>query len=188
MTSQRADAAARRTLILDAADHVFGQYGVNAPLEQVVERAEVGRATLYRNFRDRAALMQALLERAVDRLRRRAAELQDRDDALFELLAALAQRAVDSPALSDHWRAIPAEDPQLKAARAEVRALFEQPIRRAIAAGLCRPDLLSSDVPLISGMLGAALRGKSGHERAALADRAMQLLRGGLQGPERTEG
>ena len=48
MTAQRADAAARRALILDAADHVFGQHGVTAPLDLVVERAQVGRATLYR--------------------------------------------------------------------------------------------------------------------------------------------
>jgi len=36
MTAQRADAAARRALILDAADHVFGQHGVTAPLDLVV--------------------------------------------------------------------------------------------------------------------------------------------------------
>ncbi|MGH8044235.1 MAG: TetR/AcrR family transcriptional regulator, partial [Stenotrophomonas sp.] len=38
MPSQRADAAARRALILDAADAVFGQHGVTAPLDLVVER------------------------------------------------------------------------------------------------------------------------------------------------------
>ena len=68
MTTQRADAAARRALILDAADHVFGQHGVTAPLDLVVERAEVGRATLYRQFPDRRALMLALLERSLDNM------------------------------------------------------------------------------------------------------------------------
>lgn len=187
MNSLRADAAARRASILDAADHVFGQHGVTAPLDLVVERAQVGRATLYRNFHDRAALIQALLERSVERLQRRAAQLHDRDDALFELLGDLAQRTVDSPALADYWRAVDPGDPMMKAARAAVRGLLQVPIQRAIAAGLCRPDLVASDVPLISGMLGAALRGKNRQERAALAHRAMQLLRGGLQGPGSTE-
>jgi len=187
MTSLRADAAARRALILDAADHVFGEHGVTAPLDLVVERAQVGRATLYRNFHDRAALIQALLERAVERLQRRAAQLQGRDDALFELLDDLARRTVDSPALTDYWRAVPADDPALAAARAAVRTLLQAPIERAIAAGLCRPDLVATDVPLITGMLGAALRGKTRQERAMLAERAMQLLRGGLRGPGRAE-
>jgi len=77
MTAQRADAAARRALILDAADHVFGQHGVTAPLDLVVERAQVGRATLYRNFPDRTALIQALLQRTVDRIRRQVEQLGD---------------------------------------------------------------------------------------------------------------
>ncbi len=50
--------------------YVFGQHGVTAPLDLVVERAQVGRATLYRNFPDRTALIQALLQRTVDRIRR----------------------------------------------------------------------------------------------------------------------
>ncbi len=41
---------------------VFGQHGVTAPLDLVVERPGVGRATLYRNFPDRTALIEALLD------------------------------------------------------------------------------------------------------------------------------
>ncbi|WMJ68446.1 TetR/AcrR family transcriptional regulator [Stenotrophomonas sp. 24(2023)] len=184
MSPQRADAAARRALILDAADHVFGQHGVTAPLDLVVERAQVGRATLYRNFPDRTALIDALLQRAVQRIRRQVEQLGDRDDALFEVIEGMAQRIIDSPALADYWRAVDRDDPAMKAAREAVHSLLEPPIHRAIAAGLCRPDLASTDVSLISGMLGAALRGKTRDERADLARRALQLLRGGLQGPD----
>ena len=188
MPALRADAAARRAQILDAADHVFGSHGVTAPLDLVVERAQVGRATLYRNFPDRAALIHALLERTVGRIERHVAELGARDDALFELLDGIAQRNIDSPALADHWRAVSQDDPLVNAARNTVRQMLEAPIAQAIAAGLCRPDLTSTDISLISGMLGAALRGKTRDERAALARRALELLRGGLQGsaaPER---
>jgi len=187
MPTLRADAAARRALILDAADHVFGNHGVTAPLDLVVERAQVGRATLYRNFPDRAALIQALLERTVNRIDRHVQELGEREDALFELLEGIAQRNIDSPALADYWRAVQQDNPMLTAARNTVRQMLEGPIERAIAAGLCRPDLTSTDISLISGMLGAALRGKTRDERAALAHRALELLRGGLQGPAASE-
>ena len=183
MPTLRADAAARRALILDAADHVFGNHGVTAPLDLVVARAQVGRATLYRNFPDRAALIQALLERTVNRIARHVQELGDRNDALFELLEGIAQRNIDSPALADYWRAVQQDNPIVNAARSAVRQMLEAPIERAISAGLCRPDLTSTDISLISGMLGAALRGKTRDERAALARRALELLRGGLQGP-----
>ncbi|MET0129435.1 MAG: TetR/AcrR family transcriptional regulator [Stenotrophomonas chelatiphaga] len=187
MPSLRADAAARRALILDAADHVFGNHGVTAPPDLVVERAQVGRATLYRNFPDRSALIEALLQRTVDRIARQVAELGTRDDALFVLLDGMARRIIDSPALADYWRAVHPDDPTVRGARERVRTLMEAPIQRAIAAGLCRPDLTSTDISLISGMLGAALRGKNREERSALAGRALQLLRAGLQGTGATE-
>jgi AcrR family transcriptional regulator len=182
MPSQRADAAARRALILDAADAVFGQHGVNAPLDLVVERAQVGRATLYRNFPDRTALVEALLDRTVARIRRQVETLGDRDDALFEVLQGMASRIVQSPALADYWRAVDPDEPTIKAARQTIHALLKAPIQRAIDAGLCRADLQVGDITLISGMLGAALRGKTRDERARLAARAMQLLREGLHG------
>jgi len=183
MTVQRADAAARRALILDAADAVFGQHGVTAPLDMVVERAQVGRATLYRNFPDRAALIEALLKRAVARIERQVERLGDRDDTLFQVLDGMASRLVHSPALSDYWRAVDPDHPPMAAARLAVREILKAPIQRAIAAGLCRPDLQPADISLISSMLGAALRGKTTEERKHLAARAMDLLRGGLHGP-----
>ncbi|MFG3447431.1 TetR/AcrR family transcriptional regulator [Stenotrophomonas sp. NPDC047960] len=182
MQSQRADAAARRALILDAADSVFGQHGVTAPLDLVVEKAQVGRATLYRNFPDRTALIEALLDRTVARIARQVETLGDRDDALFEVLQGMATRIVQSPALADYWRAVDPDEPTIKAARQTVHTLLKAPIQRAIDAGLCRPDLQAADISLISSMLGAALRGKTREERARLAGRALQLLRGGLGG------
>ena len=94
----------------------------------------------------------------------------------------MAQRIIDSPALADYWRAVDSDVPSMRAARETVRDLLEEPIARAKAAGLCRDDLEKTDISLISGMLGAALRGKTRDERAQLAGRALQLLRGGLQG------
>jgi AcrR family transcriptional regulator len=48
----------------------------------VIERAGLGRATLYRHFPDRTALMMALLDRAIDAFESAAAELGERPDGL----------------------------------------------------------------------------------------------------------
>src|SRR5256885_8030391 len=92
MTSKRPSADIRRAQLLDAADDVFSEHGVTAPLDLVVERAEVGRATLYRQFPDRRALMLALLERSLDNMRLAAEAMAEDDDAFYKLLSRLAER------------------------------------------------------------------------------------------------
>jgi AcrR family transcriptional regulator len=183
MATLRSDAAARRDLILDAADEVFSESGVTASLDLVVERAGVGRATLYRNFPSRGALMEALLSRYLLSLEDAAKVNQDRDDALFLLFERMAVNIADSVSLVDFWRTVERDSPVVGAARKRIIQVFSAPLQRAIAAGLCRPDLASSDILLVSGMLGAALRGKSPADRRALARRALDLLRGGLAIP-----
>lgn len=185
MTSIRSDAAARRAQLLDAADAVFGEHGITAPLDLVVERAGVGRATLYRNFPDRAALIEALLLRTIEKIAAHAAELGERDDALFELIGGMAKRIVHSPALADHWRAVDPNEPAIRAARQRALKLMEPALLRAKAAGLCRADLELADLSLVSSMLGAALRGRTRADRARLAARALQLLRPGLEAGDR---
>jgi AcrR family transcriptional regulator len=185
MMKQRSDAALRRDLLLNSADAVFSEHGVTAPLDLVVERAGVGRATLYRNFPDRAALMEALLERTLLALEEQAATHAGDDDVLFQLFERFAYLIVESPSVTDYWRTVDADHPIRTAARERVAGIFRAPLARAIDAGLCRPDLRLTDISLVSGMLGASLRGSSPANRRALAKRALELLRGGLAPQER---
>jgi AcrR family transcriptional regulator len=61
--AERADAARNRERILGAARDLIAQKGVREiTLEQVAKAAGVGRATLFRRFPDRAALLLALLD------------------------------------------------------------------------------------------------------------------------------
>lgn len=176
----RSDAALRRDQILDAADAVFSSHGVTAPLELVVARAGVGRATLYRNFPDRAALMDALLERALAGLEDGAA---GRD--LFGLLEQVAQRIVASPAVTDYWRAVEPGHPAAKSGRERLARLFRAPLAAGIASGACRPDLRPSDIVLACGMLGATLSGGTPARRRSQLRRALELIKGGLAAPAR---
>jgi AcrR family transcriptional regulator len=60
---ERADAARNRERILDAARRLIAKHGVQRmTLEQVAAEAGVGRATLFRRFPDRGALLLALLD------------------------------------------------------------------------------------------------------------------------------
>lgn len=56
----RADAERNRCALIAAAEDVFADDGLAAPLEQIARQAGVGSATLYRRFPDRSALVCAV--------------------------------------------------------------------------------------------------------------------------------
>lgn len=179
--TKRPDAETRRVQLLDAADAVFTTHGVNAPLELVVAHAGVGRATLYRQFPDRHAILLALLERSCERLYAKAQSLSAQPDAFFILLEHLAERIVRSPALSDYWRTTGLNDPRFTHARQRFKESFAPALQKAQAHGLVRSDVQPQDIALLSGMLGAALRGNTDADRRRLANQALGLLRRGLR-------
>ncbi|MEX8195153.1 TetR/AcrR family transcriptional regulator [Comamonas guangdongensis] len=181
MCPPRPSAAERRAQLLDAADAVFAEHGVTAPLDLVVERAQVGRATLYRQFPDRRAIMLALLERSVDKTRKAAQDLRDDDEAFFKLLAMVAERIAVSATLVDYWRAVERGDEVVAQARQKMWTVFEEPMKRAAAKGLCKQPLNAKELSLIFGMLGGALRGETPAQRKQLARRALQIILDGLK-------
>lgn len=180
-TPKRSDAQAHRALLLDAADHVFSQHGVHVALELVTEQAGVSRATLYRNFPDREALMGALLERSFEKLEAQAQALGPRDDGLYAMLGHMAGLVADSAPISDHWRATDRDGPVLAGAQRRLTQMMRPLLQRAIAAGVCRADLTVKDILLATSMLGSCLRGRTPAERRSLSRRALSLLLDGLR-------
>lgn len=181
MIPKRPPPAERRAQLLDAADAVFAEHGVTAPLDLIVSRAKVGRATLYRQFPDRRAIMLALLERSVEKTRLAAHELRDDDEAFFKLLALVAERIAASAALVDYWRTMERSDDVIEHARMQMWHSFEEPMQRAVASGLCKQVLSSKDLSLVFGMLGGSLRGETAQQRKTLARRALQIILEGLR-------
>ncbi|CAB5668747.1 pyrimidine utilization regulatory protein R [Delftia tsuruhatensis] len=181
MTSKRPSADIRRAQLLDAADAVFSEHGVTAPLDLVVERAEVGRATLYRQFPDRRALMLALLERSLDNMRIAAEAMAEDDDAFYKLLSRLAERIAVSAPITDYWRTVERGDEVIAQARVSMWQIFRPAMDRAVACGQCRQPLTQSELSLVFGMLGASLRGETPQQRRSLARKALQIVWQGLK-------
>ena len=60
---ERADAARNRAAVLDAAERLFHEHGVEAvPMDAIAAAAGVGKGTLFRRFGDKAGLAVALLD------------------------------------------------------------------------------------------------------------------------------
>mgnify|MGYP001546636019 CR=1 FL=1 len=181
MSSPRPSSAERRAQLLDAADVVFAEHGVTAPLDLIVERAQVGRATLYRQSPDRRAIMLALLDRSVEKTRAAADTMHNDDEAFFKLLALVAERIAYSATLVDYWRTVDKGDEEIRRARKQMWHVFEEPMKRAVDKGLSAHVLDAKELSLVFGMLGGALRGETPAQRKQLARRALQIILDGIK-------
>jgi AcrR family transcriptional regulator len=175
----RADARANREALLDAAAGLFIETGFEVTYDEIAAAAGVGRATLYRHFPRREHLLAALVGRilteleefsatlpadgtAFFRLFDRAAELQEREMAIIELLSAAAQ---ESDFLDD--------------LRARTDEMFGGPLRHAQEDAAAASDLTPTDVRLALLMLGSVLRrGSSPEERARARSMVHRMLVG----------
>ncbi len=152
---RRADAEQNRTLLLQAAEEVFTELGVQAPLEAVSRRAGVGRATLFRNFPDRRTLVLALLERGVDNIAAEATRLEGAPDALLQLLHYVLGRVRVRAPLIEYWQTVGRGQPEIEAAMTRLVTIFEPIVQRAVVERRCRADLVASDVLVLLTLFGA---------------------------------
>ena len=119
----RADAERNRRRLLDAAEALFRERGLDVGVAEIAERAGVGRGTLFRNFPSKEDLIAAIvverMAEAVDR-GRMLLDAPDPGEALFEFLAEIAGRQQLDRALfeavADTWLA----NDEIGAAHAEV--------------------------------------------------------------------
>ncbi|MEA5052499.1 MAG: helix-turn-helix domain-containing protein [Propionicimonas sp.] len=180
---QRRDAQRNRIRILAAATEVFREQGVEAPLELVASRAEVGRGTLYRHFPNRAALVAALMERRLTALEEFAAA-HTGEDLLEHLMVEISELQIRIPGLRSVVRG-GRETPELfHAVLGRTRALFAGALDVALREGAVRPDVTVDDVYLSIAMIDGAVAaartsvGPSNHERAiALVLRSLRRER-----------
>ena len=182
----RADARRNRAKVLAAARAVFAEQGVDAQIDDVAKRADVGVGTVYRHFPTKDALLNALTDEVFDVIAAHAREMLELDDpwegftrtmwfggektagdrAFAEILGAT-QRPVECPAKDD-----------LIAATGEL-------MRRSIKAGRMRPDALIDDVGLLMCGIGSAIG--MPHPRPEAWRRHLQIVLDGLRAEAATE-
>src|SRR6201994_567668 len=76
---KRADARRNYDKVIAAAREAFAEGGTATSLEEIARRAEVGIGTLYRNFPNRQALLEAVYADEVENLCRSTADLDGMD-------------------------------------------------------------------------------------------------------------
>jgi TetR/AcrR family transcriptional regulator, mexCD-oprJ operon repressor len=146
--------------ILDAAAAVLAERGEAASMADVAEAAGVGRATLYRYFPSRDALLDALVENAIGEIRDRIAGAELEKVPVQEGVARLARALVTAGskylALMPHG----AFGHQRQHTKGEDERLVVEPllalIRRGIAEGILRDDLPAETLLEMFGRLNLA--------------------------------
>lgn len=178
---KRADAQRNLDALLAAAMAVFTEFGVDAPVREIAERAGVGVGTVYRHFPQRSDLIVAVFRREVDACADAAAILASEREP-GDALAAWMQRYVEFiSAKRGLAAALHSGDPAYNALPAYFEARLQPALQRlldaAAAAGEIRGGVDADD------LLGAVARlcmpvhaGDSGQ-----AQRMLALLIDGLR-------
>ncbi len=179
----RADAERNRRRLLDAAETLFSERGLDVGVAEIAERAGVGRGTLFRNFPSKEDLIAAIVvERmgeAVDR-GQMLIDAPDPGEALFDFLAEVAGRQQLDRALfeavADAWLA----NDEIRAAHAGIVGVVGELLGRAQRAGAVRDDIGAIDVlMLLKGVFEAA--SAFAHIDAQIVPRHLDLLRAALR-------
>ena len=158
MTGTRVPAARRDAVrnyhrILDAAREVLGESGADACMEEIAARAGVGVGTVYRRFASKDALIDELLELALEEILSSTERALARADGygLEELLRALGQSFADHARYASLLLARQTDD----TTGHRIRAAIDELTARAIAAGTVNPGITTGDVmALILAMRG----------------------------------
>jgi AcrR family transcriptional regulator len=179
--ARRADARANRVRILDVAEEVFGKGGESASTEEVARLAGVGIATVFRNFPTKAALLEAVLARRLDRLREQADALLDAADPGQAFVGFFRYLVADAPAkigIAEALLEAGGESGEAARASAELRRAFGALLQRAQHAGVIRGDI---ELPEVYALLAAVSRAAA-HERLGEegGDRLLAIVFDGL--------
>lgn len=157
----RRDAERNRQLLLAAAHEVFSEQGLEAPLEEIARRAEVGIGTLYRRFPTRTALIGALFEvKARAYAEASVAALREADvwAGLSGLIEHTCELQAEDRGFSDVLTAsIPAAR-ELHGHMLSARRNIEKLVARARREGAVRQDFVAADLFWILTANAAYLR------------------------------
>jgi AcrR family transcriptional regulator len=148
----RKDAERNRQRIMRAAEEVFALRGLEASLDDVADHAGVGVGTVYRRFANKESLVEAIFEEKIDQLVAIATDSQQIADS-WEAFVSFLERACGEQAVNRGLREVVLGNAHTSARMETVRARMmpeaTKLLERAQADGHLRPDVRSTDMPLI---------------------------------------
>jgi AcrR family transcriptional regulator len=151
---KRADALRNYEKVISAAREAFAEGGASTSLEEIARRAGVGIGTLYRNFPNRQALLEAVYVDEVEQLCRSAADFADSEpwEAFVGWLHRFVGYMATKQALAHELLDYVDRDAALfKSSRAALVAAGEPLLERAQQAGVVRPDTNLNEVMQMVG-------------------------------------
>jgi AcrR family transcriptional regulator len=177
----RADARRNREKVLAAARAVFADQGVDAQMDDVARRADVGVGTVYRHFPTKDALLAALSDELFDVIAAHAREmlaLDDPWDAFLQTMWFAAEKTAGDRAFSEILGAAKGL-PRTCPGQQDLVATTDELMHRCIAAGRMRPDAMIDDIPLLMCGIGSA--SAMTHPRPDAWRRHLQIVLDGLR-------
>jgi AcrR family transcriptional regulator len=177
---RRADARRNYDKVIAAARDAFAEGGVSTSLEEIARRAEVGIGTLYRNFPNRQALLEAVYVGELDALCHAAGELDDAAEpweALVSWLHRFVGYMATKQALAQELlNYVDLDAPLFKSCRAMMYEAGGPLLARAQEAGAVRPDTnLSEVIQMVGGI--AKIQGIDPAQIEHILDIALDGLR-----------
>ncbi|MER7330484.1 MULTISPECIES: helix-turn-helix domain-containing protein [unclassified Micromonospora] len=147
----RRDAELNRGRVVAAARAVFGERGLEAPLEDVARRAEVNIATLYRHFPKRESLIEAVLTDRLNELAdlaEQAVRAPDPGAAFRDFVERVCAMQAADRAVTEGFTACFPNSPGMEEPRSRALGALDALIRRAQQEGQLRSDVTGADVML----------------------------------------
>jgi AcrR family transcriptional regulator len=181
---QRADARRNRERVLAAAREQFAANGLDAQIDDIARRADVGVGTVYRHFPTKETLLEALAADRFTRLAewaREALQAPDGWEGFCDFLRRSAELGANDRLLSEAM----AERQALQGAQREKDELMEVTaalVERAQATGELRPEIGAQDIAMLMCGLGRAT-GPGAFDQAMSWERYLDIIIAGLRAP-----
>jgi len=178
----RADSARNRQLLIDAAKAGFAEVGLAVSLEEIARRAGVGIGTLYRHFRSREAVVEAVFRREVEQMAEAVPQLLETSpagEALHQWMHLFVDYIATKRLIAPSLGAAAGRSSTLYATSTElITRAISTLVKRAVASGDVRKDIDPSD--LLRALVGVSY-GNPDAGWEASARRLVDILMDGLR-------
>jgi AcrR family transcriptional regulator len=153
---KRADARRNYDKVVAAAREAFAERGASTSLEEIARRAEVGIGTLYRNFPNRQALLEAVYAGEVESVCGSATafnELEPWEGFVAWVHGLVGYMATKQALAHELFEYLDRDAPLFQSCRTLLFASAEPLLARAQAAGAVRPDTnVAEIIQLVGGI------------------------------------